>query len=62
MELSNLTTQQKIALIDAHLTDKPNKDAALIKLKLFDKNGIITRLGESTARKIAQQKHKRNWV
>lgn len=62
MELTDLTSQQKLAIIDAHLTDKPLKDAALIKLKLFDKNGVITRLGESTARKISQQRHKRIWV
>jgi hypothetical protein len=57
-----LTKAQQQAIINAHLSDTLLKDTDLIKEKLFDKTGKITALGESTARKIAQERHKKIWA
>jgi arsenate reductase-like glutaredoxin family protein len=56
-----LNKKQKEMLMDAHLLDKMVKDPDLIKAKLVDKQGRITLLGESEARKIAAVKHKSEW-
>ena len=58
MELSK---KQKDLLMDAHLMDKPLKDADLLKAKLVDKQGKVTTRGIKECHNIAAAKHKGVW-